>query len=101
MKIMRAIMESLGLSPNHLRESIEKGMQLIMINSYPQCSSSTINPVGILSHTDHTIITILAENTPGLEVLQSTDNSWRPALVSKNGLIVLVGDHLELLSNGL
>ncbi|PON97883.1 Oxoglutarate/iron-dependent dioxygenase [Trema orientale] len=101
MNMMGAIMESLGLCPNHLRESIEQGMQIIAVNAYPQCSSSTISSVGISSHTDHSILSFLVENTSGLEVLDSRDNSWKSLLETKNGLIVLVGNHLELLSNGL
>ncbi|PON64607.1 LOW QUALITY PROTEIN: Non-heme dioxygenase N-terminal domain containing protein, partial [Parasponia andersonii] len=38
--MMGAIMESLGLCPNHLRESIEQGMQIKAVNAYPQCSSN-------------------------------------------------------------
>ena len=94
-------MESLGLSPNHLGKSIEQGMQIIVVNSYPQCSASTIGVVGVSSHTDHSIITILVNNTPGLEVLDLRDNSWKLVPATKNGLIVLVGNHLEVLSNGI
>ncbi|XP_015902011.3 2-oxoglutarate-dependent dioxygenase 21, chloroplastic [Ziziphus jujuba] len=99
--IIRAIMESLGLAPNYLRDKLEKGMQMIVVNSYEQCSPST-NIIGASPHTDHSIITILLENTFGLEVLDLKDNEWKivPAAM-EDALIVLVGDHLELLSNGL
>lgn len=99
-------MESLGMSPNYLREKIEQGMQMIIINSYaksyclPSSSSTSMNTLGAAPHTDHTIITILLENTSGLEILDHS-KAWKVVPATKRGLIVLVGNHLEVLSNGI
>ncbi|KAL5551385.1 hypothetical protein UlMin_001561 [Ulmus minor] len=104
-KVLEAIMESVGLNPNYSQQSFQQGMQIIAINSYQKCPPST-NIVGIQSHTDHSIITILIETNPGLEILDKRDNSWKLVPTKQgddaiDGLIVLVGNHLEVLSNGI
>ncbi|KAF3448263.1 hypothetical protein FNV43_RR08976 [Rhamnella rubrinervis] len=103
-KIVEAIMESLGLSPNYLRDKIEQGMQILVINKYAQCyglpsSSTFINTLGAAPHSDHSIITILLDNTPGLEILDHHSKAWKALPAVKCALTVLVGDHLEVLSN--
>ncbi|KAB2622830.1 2'-deoxymugineic-acid 2'-dioxygenase-like [Pyrus ussuriensis x Pyrus communis] len=98
---MGAIMESLGLSPTYLRNSLEQGMHIVVANSYPQCFS-TSNNLGLPPYTDHSIITFLLESTSGLEIMDFTDSSaWKSILAVKGTLKVIVGNHLEVLSNGM
>lgn len=94
-------MESIGLNQNYMRERLEQGVQLVVINSYPKCSSSTTNAMGMSSHTDHTLITILHENAQGLEILDMKDNLWKFLPQKEGALRVIVGNHLEILSNGI
>ena len=99
--ILGAIVESLGLSPTYLRSSLGQGMQMIVGSRYPRCSSSS-SILGISSHTDHSIITIILESTSGVEIMDFTDNSaWKSVPATDGTLKVLVGNHLEILSNGL
>lgn len=101
LEIMGAIVESLGLPPTYSRSSLEKGMHMIVGNKYPQCSPSS-NILGLASHTDHTIITILLESMSGLEIMDSNDNNaWKSVPAAGGTLKVLIGNHLEVLSNGL
>ncbi|PQM40832.1 protein DOWNY MILDEW RESISTANCE 6-like [Prunus yedoensis var. nudiflora] len=101
LEIMEAIVESLGLPPTNLRSSLEKGMHMIVGNKYPQCSPSS-NILGLASHTDHTIITILLESMSGLEIMDSNDNNaWKSVPATGSTLKVLIGNRLEVLGNGL
>ncbi|XP_048447539.1 2-oxoglutarate-dependent dioxygenase 21, chloroplastic isoform X3 [Pyrus x bretschneideri] len=99
--IIGAIVESLGLGPTYLRSSLGQGMQMIVGSRYPRCSSSS-SILGTSSHTDHSIITIILESTSGLEIMDFADNNaWKSVPATDATLKVLVGNHLEILSNGL
>ncbi|KAM1050202.1 hypothetical protein TB2_031508 [Malus domestica] len=99
--IMGAVTESLGLSPTYLRNSLEQGMHILVANTYPQCSP-TSKILGLPPHTDHSIITFLLESTSGLEIMDFTDSSaWKSIPAVKGTLKVIVGSHLEVLSNGM
>ncbi|KAL2489705.1 2-oxoglutarate (2OG) and Fe(II)-dependent oxygenase superfamily protein [Forsythia ovata] len=99
-ELFGAIMESLNLSPTYLKQNFEQGVQIIGINSYPPCSGSSIK-TGTAAHTDHSIITILLQSSPGLHIMDRSDGAWKSDLKTKGSLKVLVGDHLEVISNGL
>ncbi|KAF2299134.1 hypothetical protein GH714_030752 [Hevea brasiliensis] len=45
-------------------------------------------------------ITLLVQSSPGLQVMNPSDGCWNAAPGPKGSLHVLVGDHLQVLSNG-
>lgn len=98
-EIFGAIMESLNLRATYLEDNIEQGMHIVGINNYPPSTNSNIN-VGIPAHSDHSIITILLQTSSGLHIIDKTDHAWKLVPELKGALQVLVGDHLEVLSNG-
>lgn len=98
-QVFGAIMESLNLGATHLKEKFEKGMQIIATNSYsPRQDSSS--EIGASPHTDYSIITILTQSSSGLQVMDNVDGTWKVVPELKGSLQVFVGDHLEVLSNG-
>lgn len=97
-ELFGAIMESLNLSPTRLKQNFEHGAQLIGVNSYP--SGSDVK-AGTSAHTDHSIITILLQSSPGLHILDRSDGAWKSVGKIEGALEVFVGDHLEVISNGL
>ncbi|KAL0464087.1 UNVERIFIED_CONTAM: 2-oxoglutarate-dependent dioxygenase 21, chloroplastic [Sesamum latifolium] len=98
-QLFGAIMESLHLSETHLKQNFEQGIQILGVNSFSPCSRSDIT-TGVLPHTDHTFITLLLQSGPGLQIMDR-GGSWKSVPRLKGSLQVLVGDHLEVLSNGL
>ncbi|KAK4410754.1 Flavanone 3-dioxygenase 3 [Sesamum angolense] len=98
-ELFGAIMESLHLSETHLTQNFEQGIQILGINSYPPCSRSNIT-TGIPPHSDHSLITVLLQSGPGLQVIDC-GGSWKNVPRLKGSFQVLIGDHLEVLSNGL
>ncbi|XP_027080670.2 2-oxoglutarate-dependent dioxygenase 21, chloroplastic-like [Coffea arabica] len=96
-----AIMESLNLGPTHLQENFDKGMHMVIANSYSPPTPESSIKIGVAPHSDHGIITILLQSSPGLEVLDMADGKWKALPCPEGSLQVLVGDHLELLSNGI
>ncbi|GMQ04700.1 hypothetical protein CsSME_00050033 [Camellia sinensis var. sinensis] len=105
-EVLGTIMESLNLAPTYLRDKLERGFQMMGINSYPPSSQTNVK-IGVVSHTDHSIITILLQSCSGLHVMDTSgsgsggDGAWRVVPEMKGTLVVLVGDHLQVLSNGI
>lgn len=101
-QLFGAIMDSLnlGTSAAHLEQSFEKGMHMVMANNYASHPESSIK-IGAPPHSDHSIFTILWQSSPGLQVLDMADATWKAVPNLEGSLQVLVGDHLEVLSNGL
>ncbi|XP_024043877.1 flavanone 3-dioxygenase 3-like [Citrus sinensis] len=64
------------------------------VNCYPPCPQPDI-AFGLPPHSDYSCLTIVLQSSEGLEFLGKEDESWRKV---PN---VHVGDHLEVLSNGI
>ncbi|CAI9095661.1 OLC1v1031656C1 [Oldenlandia corymbosa var. corymbosa] len=101
-EILEFIMESLNLEATYLKSNIEEGMHIVAINSYPPISTeSEMKKIGVVPHTDHSIITILLQTSAGLQVMDQKTGKYESAFSEHKGSIqILVGEHLEVLSNG-
>ncbi|KAI3458366.1 hypothetical protein Pfo_015029 [Paulownia fortunei] len=98
-KIMGAITESLGLGPTYLRSKLDDGVQVMAVNCYPPCPQPELT-LGLPPHSDYSCLTIVLQDSSGLQILDSEDKSWKAIPVIHGALQVHVGDHLEVLSNG-
>ncbi|MCE2055633.1 hypothetical protein HAX54_043078 [Datura stramonium] len=99
-KIMGMITEGLGLGPTYLSQNVKDGMNVIAVNCYlprPQPGLA----LGLPPHSDYSIFTVVLQSFVGLEILDTQDNEWRVVQYLHGALQVHVGDHLEILSNGL
>lgn len=99
MELMGAITESLGIGPKYLEDKMEEGMQVMGVNWYTPCPQPS-PALGLPPHSDHGCLSIVLHCSPGLEILDTSDDTWRLVLDIKGALQVIVGDHLEVLSNG-
>ncbi|KAH6819467.1 hypothetical protein C2S51_003070 [Perilla frutescens var. frutescens] len=99
-ELFGAIMESLNIDQTHLKQDFEQGIQILGMNFYSPCSESGTKKIGIPPHTDHSIITLLLQSSPGLHVVDRVDGRWKSLAEVKGSLQVIVGDHLEVISNG-
>ncbi|XP_021714029.1 flavanone 3-dioxygenase 3-like [Chenopodium quinoa] len=96
-----ATTESLGLGSKYLSEKMEEGMQVITTNCYPPCPQPRLT-LGLPPHSDYSCLTILLQSSPGLEVMDMQDGgSWKLVPYISGALLVHIGDHFEVLSNGL
>ncbi|XP_060174392.1 2-oxoglutarate-dependent dioxygenase 21, chloroplastic-like [Lycium barbarum] len=100
MNIIGLITEGLGLGPTYLSKKWEEGVNVMAVNSYPPCPQPSL-ALGLPPHSDYSILTIVLQSSLGLEILDSEDGQWRVVPHLKGTLEVHVGDHLEVLSNGL
>uniref|UniRef100_A0A2C9UCZ1 Fe2OG dioxygenase domain-containing protein n=1 Tax=Manihot esculenta TaxID=3983 RepID=A0A2C9UCZ1_MANES len=95
--LFELLSEALGLKPDHLK-SIEcnKGRSLVC-HYYPACPEPEL-AMGVTQHTDNTFLTVLVEDeTGGLQVLH--DNHWIDVQPIAGGLVVNIGDLLQIVSN--
>lgn len=99
-EITRAITEALGLGATYLDSKTEQGMQVVAVNCYPPCPNPE-TALGLPPHSDYSCLTILLQSSPGLEILDPRDGSWKPVPAIPGALQVHIGDHFQALSNGI
>lgn len=97
-QLMEAVLESLGLERSYLQEEFEEGSQVMAINCYPECPEPDL-ALGIPPHSDYGTLTILLQSGPGLQIMDQ-NNNWHSVPVIEGGLIVQVGNQVEVMSNG-
>ncbi|KAL3755946.1 hypothetical protein ACJRO7_002921 [Eucalyptus globulus] len=98
--LMEAITEGLGLGPSYLTSKMEAGMQVMAVNCYPPCPNPEV-ALGLPPHCDYTCLTVVLQSSPGLQIMDLDDCTWKSVPKIPGALQVHVGDHLEVLSNGL
>lgn len=70
---------------------------LMKINYYPPCPRPDLT-LGVVAHTDLSLLTILVPNeVPGLQVLK--DGNWMDAKYIPNALIIHIGDQIEVMNH--
>ncbi|CAL0328488.1 unnamed protein product [Lupinus luteus] len=99
-EVMTTLVEILGINTNNLTPKIENGMQAVAVNCYPPCPRPEL-ALGLPPHSDYSCLTILHQSSPGLEILDEEDNTWKLVPYIPGALQVNIGDHFEVLSNGL
>ncbi|KAE8694513.1 hypothetical protein F3Y22_tig00110782pilonHSYRG00032 [Hibiscus syriacus] len=101
LELMGTMIESLAISPNHLSQKLEHGMKVMAVNCYPPCPEPD-TALWLPPHSDYSCLTIILQNSTGLEILD-VDNDGNGIVVPEiRGMLqVHVGDHFEVLSNGI
>uniref|UniRef100_A0A1D1Y731 Protein SRG1 n=1 Tax=Anthurium amnicola TaxID=1678845 RepID=A0A1D1Y731_9ARAE len=99
-QILRAISKSLDLEEAHFISQFgEKMAMLCRFCHYPSCSRP--DPVlGLRPHSDNSVLTVILQgDEEGLEILK--DNVWLMVPSNPDVLLVLMGDLMEIMSNGM
>jgi isopenicillin N synthase-like dioxygenase len=103
-RLLRTISEGLGAAPEALAPAFEGvHTSFLRLNHYPaqdpMGDEAADEPgLGIHHHTDAGAITVLlTDGVPGLQVLK--DGTWRPVDPVPGGLIINVGDMVQVWSN--
>ncbi|KAL4595925.1 hypothetical protein ACB092_12G127300 [Castanea dentata] len=100
LELMGAIAESLGLGSAYSSDKMNEGMQVMAVNCYPPCPNPNV-ALGLPPHSDYSCLTIVLQSSPGLEIMDMEEGKWGIVPKLHGALQVHVGDHLEVLSNGL
>ncbi|XP_006354551.1 1-aminocyclopropane-1-carboxylate oxidase homolog 1-like [Solanum tuberosum] len=95
--LLGLLSEALGLKPDHLKAAeCDKG-QVLACHYYPTCPQPELT-LGTAKHTDPSFLTIvLQDQSGGLQVM--CDNQLADVTPIQHGLIVNIGDLLQILSN--
>lgn len=96
--VMELLSEGLGLEAGKFKELTFSDSRVVVGHCYPYCPQPD-RTVGITSHTDPGIVTVLLQNhVPGLQVRY--ENEWVNVKPVPGGLIINIGDLLQIISNG-
>ncbi|XP_030521910.1 probable 2-oxoglutarate-dependent dioxygenase SLC1 [Rhodamnia argentea] len=81
-----------------IMEKLKNGSQLMVVNYFPPCPEPDLT-LGLPPHSDYGFLTLLLQDeVEGLQI-QFQEN-WVTVEPIENGLVVNLGDHLEIFSNG-
>ncbi|KAA8548789.1 hypothetical protein F0562_000473 [Nyssa sinensis] len=95
--LFELLSEGLGLKPDHLRTMECVNGCNIYGHYYPACPEPKLT-LGLTEHSDPGFLTILLQNQiNGLQVLY--ENQWVDVLPIPGGLVVNIGDLLQMISN--
>ncbi|KAL6838459.1 hypothetical protein ACP4OV_031704 [Aristida adscensionis] len=99
-ELMAAALEALmpGGSAGEVLEQCDAGTQMVMVNCFPACPEPELT-LGMPPHSDYGLLTVLLQDgVRGLEI--SHGGRWSLVEPLPGALLVNVGDHLEIYSNG-
>ncbi|TKW26370.1 hypothetical protein SEVIR_3G184400v4 [Setaria viridis] len=106
--VLEAVAEGLGVAPRDALSRMVTGAAsdgVFRVNHYPPCPllqrlPDSCSVTGFGEHTDPQLVSVLRSNgTAGLQ-LALRDGRWVPVPPDRDALFVIVGDSLEVLTNG-
>jgi len=96
--VMELLCEGLGLEAGMFKELTFSDARTLLGHIYPYCPQPDLT-MGIKSHSDTTFLTLLMQNeVNGLQVKRGDE--WVDVEPQSRGLIVNIGDFLQIVSNG-
>ncbi|KAL5060260.1 hypothetical protein RYX36_031864 [Vicia faba] len=96
--VYELLSEGLGLESGKLKELSFAESRVLVGHCYPYCPQPDLT-IGITPHTDPGAITLLLQNqVPGLQVEHGGE--WVDVNPVHGGIIVNIGDFLQIISNG-
>ncbi|KAL8483237.1 hypothetical protein ACS0TY_026065 [Phlomoides rotata] len=99
-KLMEGISDGLQLEHSYTDGALglDSSQQLFVGNHYPPCPHPD-QALGLMPHTDYGLLTLLIHNgVPGLQIQHQ--GHWYKVDSPKNHAFVIVGDQLEIFTNG-
>uniref|UniRef100_A0A5B6YMV1 Fe2OG dioxygenase domain-containing protein n=1 Tax=Davidia involucrata TaxID=16924 RepID=A0A5B6YMV1_DAVIN len=97
--VMELLSQGLGLEAGKFKELTFSEARVLVGHCYPYCPQPDLT-VGITSHTDPGVVTVLLQNqVHGLQVKHGEE--WVDVKPHPGGLIINIGDFLQIVSNGM
>lgn len=95
--LLELISEGLNLKSQHICEALggaDEMVHVVMLAHYPRCPQPNL-ALGLIGHTDPNPMTLVIQDGVGLEVKK--DGFWVPVIPASNGIVVNIGDSLQVL----
>ncbi|CAK8569464.1 unnamed protein product [Lathyrus sativus] len=99
--LAKAMSKNLGFDENYIEKAFDMklGFDVININIYPP-NSKAKSDIGLAEHTDPGfVIALMQDVNGGLQVL-SHKGKWVNVYIPRHAILIQLGDHLEILTNG-
>ncbi|XP_058727152.1 1-aminocyclopropane-1-carboxylate oxidase-like [Vicia villosa] len=99
--LARAMSKNLGFDENYIEKAFQMklGFDVIAMNIYPP-NSEAKSDIGLPDHTDPGfVITLMQDVNGGLQILSHKGN-WINVYIPHHAILIQLGDHLEILTNG-
>ncbi|KAL3520419.1 hypothetical protein ACH5RR_018568 [Cinchona calisaya] len=97
-RLLVLISESLGLPSSCIEEAVGEFYQNITVSYYPPCPQPDLT-LGLQSHSDMGAVTLLIQDdVEGLQVFK--DGEWVTVRPLHGGILVLLADQTEIITNG-
>ncbi|XP_038695522.1 probable 2-oxoglutarate-dependent dioxygenase AOP1 [Tripterygium wilfordii] len=97
--VRRMLLESLGIE-KYWEEHINSSDYVLRVNRYLPSKNGDESHLGVLSHTDKTLTSILFENEVGGLEIQTKQGDWISVKLSSNSVLFMVGEALYAWANG-
>jgi isopenicillin N synthase-like dioxygenase len=99
MQVLHLLAQGLGVDPKHFDRYSDEGSEMIQRwNYYPPCPEPD-KTLGLLQHTDASLVTVLElGDVGGFQVQRG--GKWIAVRPQKNGFAILIGDMLEVMTRG-
>ncbi|KAK7320925.1 hypothetical protein VNO77_30881 [Canavalia gladiata] len=99
--LARAVSKTLGLEENYIEKefNLKSGFDVMAMNLYPPNFRSK-GAIGLPEHTDPGfVVTLVQDVNGGLQIL-SHQGKWISVYIPHHAILIQLGDHLEILTNG-
>ncbi|KAI8549831.1 hypothetical protein RHMOL_Rhmol06G0056000 [Rhododendron molle] len=96
-RILDLICEGLGVELGYFGRNELCKRQTLIVHHYPPCPDPSL-VLGICSHTDINLLTLLQQDISGLQIFK--DGQWLGVEPIPNGFVINISDQLEIISNG-
>ncbi|MBA0551450.1 hypothetical protein Golob_022334 [Gossypium lobatum] len=97
--VSKSMAKSLHLEENCFLEQFGEGAALQARFNYYPCCQRPDSVLGLKPHSDGTGYTIILQDIEGLQILQN--QQWLTVPTVPNALFILMGDQMEIMTNGI
>ncbi|KAL8105822.1 hypothetical protein AgCh_029571 [Apium graveolens] len=97
-ELLGLLSEGLGLDKNKLKEMTCLDARMMVNHYYPYCPQADLT-VGITSHTDPGVVTLLVQNEVGGLQVKNGEDDWIDVEPVPGAFVINIGDILQIMSN--
>jgi isopenicillin N synthase-like dioxygenase len=98
--LLTAMALGLGLPADTFAQHTTGELGSLRLLRYPPVTTDEDDLIGVSAHTDFEVFTLMHQDALGLQVRALNSTAWEDAPIVDDALLVIVGDVLERMTNG-